>query len=77
MDGALMLKEALNQETITFIIVGITALVVLVGFYRSMLAQPLSAFLLKRGNIKWAMKVRSQSKGTGCDNCGPSGKSCH
>jgi hypothetical protein len=67
----------LNQETITFIIVGITALVVLVGFYRSMLAQPFSQFLLRRGKIKLAMKIRSQSKGAGCDNCGPSDKGCH
>jgi hypothetical protein len=67
----------MTQETIAFTIVGLAALTVLVGFYRSVLAEPLSALLLKRGKIKLAMKIRAQTKGSGCDHCGPTDKGCH
>jgi hypothetical protein len=48
----------MNQEIIAFGIVILTFLMVGMSFFKKYLAIPLSLKLLKRGHVKWAMRVR-------------------
>jgi hypothetical protein len=57
------------QQIIAFSLVGAAALLMVRKIYRSYLADPLSAILLKRGNVKLAMKVRQQAEKSGCGSC--------
>jgi len=59
-----------NQEWIVFIIVALNLVWLLVRFYRQQIADPLSQWLLKSGQVKWAMKVRHHRViKSGCDEC--------
>jgi hypothetical protein len=61
------------QEVIALGIVALAALSVLWTFYRKTLAGPLSRWLLRRGQVGLAMKVRAQVREEqGCDNCSDS-----
>jgi hypothetical protein len=64
------------QEIITFTVVGIALLSALFSFYKAFVAKPLSKFLLKKGRVSLAMKMRSQAQESGCGSCG-SDSSCH
>lgn len=59
----------MTQETVALGIVGVAAGAVLLVFFRSVLAGPISRLLLKRGNVKWAMRLNSHAKKPGCDGC--------
>ena len=60
---------AATQDKIAFAIVALAAVAVLVSFFRATLAGPLSRLLLRRGKVKWAMKLKAGSKEPGCDHC--------
>ncbi|MBC7690563.1 MAG: hypothetical protein H7222_02245 [Methylotenera sp.] len=57
------------QEVIAFGIVALAVLSLAIRFYRSYLAGPVSGWLLGRGKVKWAMRVKAQSAGGSCGNC--------
>jgi len=58
------------QEAVAFIIVAVTALWMGQTLFRNNLAAPLSEWALKRGRVKWAMRLRRWSRRrTGCDHC--------
>jgi hypothetical protein len=60
----------MRQEIIAFGIVGLTVGVLGVHVYRVYLATPLSKWMLKRGKVKAAMRVRKQALAKpGCSNC--------
>ncbi|MEK6580070.1 MAG: hypothetical protein AABZ55_12645 [Bdellovibrionota bacterium] len=62
----------MNQELITFGIVGIVALVLSVRFFRKYVAGILSQWFLRRGQIKLAMVIRKFEKAPICESCEPS-----
>ncbi|MCM2321993.1 MAG: hypothetical protein NDJ90_01895 [Oligoflexia bacterium] len=45
------------QETLAFAIVALAVGVLLLGFLRKTVAEPFSRWLLKRGQVKWAMRI--------------------
>ena len=57
------------QEKIALVIVALAAFSVLFALFRSVLAEPLARLLLKRGQVKLAMKLKAQAKEPGCDHC--------
>jgi hypothetical protein len=58
------------QEVLALAIVFLTLAIVSVSFYRTHLAAPLSAWLLKIGQVKLAMRVRGQLvPKSGCSSC--------
>lgn len=59
----------MSQQSIALAIVGIAAFAVLMSFFRKYVARPLAQALLKRGQVKWAMKFKSQVREPGCDSC--------
>ena len=60
----------MNQEVIALGIVALTFLIVGIGFFKKNLAPTLSEKLLKRGHVKWAMRVRGfAKKKSGCSSC--------
>jgi hypothetical protein len=65
----------MSQQTIAFVIVGVAALGLLISFFRAVLAAPLANFFLKRGNVKLAVKIKSQAKQPGCESCPSSNQS--
>ncbi len=67
----------MNQEQIALSIVGLVFLISLVKVYRRYGASFLATFLLRRGQVKWAMKVRKQIQvDAECANC-PAQESAH
>tara|TARA_Y100000590_G_scaffold358754_1_gene414278 strand:+ start:940 stop:1110 length:171 start_codon:yes stop_codon:yes gene_type:complete len=50
------------QEWIALGIVALVFLKILCSFFKKEIAKPLSQFLLKKGKVKWAMKVHPFSK---------------
>lgn len=64
------------QEWLVFALVGISVLSLSRGFFRTWLAAPIAQFLLKRGKVSVAMKLKKQADGVGCGGCGASGGSC-
>ena len=67
MDGLGMSAGA--QQAVAFAIVALVALVVALKFFRSALAEPIARFLLKRGQVKWAMKLKGTAQEPGCNGC--------
>ncbi|HAR43778.1 MAG TPA: hypothetical protein DCS07_14275 [Bdellovibrionales bacterium] len=60
----------LLQEILAFSIVGIAALWMGQAFFRKSLAKPLADWALKKGRVKWAMRLnRWNRKKSGCDDC--------
>lgn len=59
----------MSQEKLALAIVGIATLVTARSLFRAFLAAPLARLLLKRGSVKWAMRLNSKAKKPGCDGC--------
>ena len=59
-----------GQEVLTFLLVGLAAGSLGWGFFQKHLRLPLAAWLLRRGQVKWAMRLRFKAADS-------RGKSCH
>lgn len=70
------LFSADTQEKIALLIVGSVALYAAYGIYRATLAPVLADFLLRRGRVGLAMRVKAHEKQAGCGSCGPAGGGC-
>lgn len=68
--------SAAHQEFVALAIVAFAFASVAWGVFRARLAQPLSRWLLSRGQVKWAMRLRGVgAKDSGCGSC-ESGGGC-
>jgi hypothetical protein len=67
----------MNQEQVALMVVGLAFLSVILRVYRRYFAVPLAHFLLKRGRVAFAMKVKAQAGEVGCGSCGGSEPKCH
>lgn len=65
--------ESLSQEILALLIVALAVLFVVHRIYRAFLAESLAKWLLKRGRVKWAMRIYprfhrpSKSSGDCCE----------
>jgi hypothetical protein len=71
-----MIPAAL-QEKLALLLVAIAFLSLAWSFFRRTIAPAFSKTLLKRGQVKWAMRLHKRSvPSSGCGSCGPANK-CH
>jgi hypothetical protein len=59
----------MNQEVVALLIVAVAAGVALRKGYKTYMAPGLANWLLKKGRVKWAMKIKAQAKAPGCSDC--------
>ncbi len=58
------------QDGIAFAIVGLNLVWIARRFYRAQVVAPLSLWLLRRGRVKWALRVRGHRIfKRGCEKC--------
>ena len=71
-----MLLSAAQQEGVALAIVAGVGLGIAFRFYRKWIAPPLAEWLLQRGKVKWAMKVRSSFYKPAQRRASPSDNDC-
>ena len=63
----------MTQEHVAFLAVALAAIGLGFGGFRRYAAGPLAAWLLQRGRVSWAMRLKTMQReaGSSCDQCGP------